>query len=320
MAALRHADPADRAAVASTRSRRRRPRWTAPPPLAVFCYIDPAAPRPADHRRDPDRDDLPARASSPRSTSPPAAGRAAPATCPSSSIQYGLLSNRHRRRLGRRHHRRHPRQHRRLLPDAHDRQEPGGLRPWPAQYPLQPQDCSSRSLAWGIGLLIFFPILWTILTSFKTEGEAIAIAAEVPVLRLDAGELRRRAGALGLPQVRHELGRSSRSARPLLGLLIAIPAAWAMAFAPGKRTKDLLMWMLSTKMMPPVGVLIPIYLIFRDLGLLDTPHRPDHRADADEPADHHLDALHLLQGNPRRDPRGRAHGRRLALARRSSMC
>jgi polyol transport system permease protein len=53
-------------------------------------------------------------------------------------------------------------------------------------------------------------------------------------------------------------------------LLIAIPSAWAMAFAPGKRTKDLLMWMLSTKMMPPVGALIPIYLIFRDLGLLDT--------------------------------------------------
>ena len=43
-----------------------------------------------------------------------------------------------------------------------------------------------------------------------------------------------------------------------------------MAFAPAKRTKDLLMWMLSTKMMPPVGALIPVYLIFRDFGLLDT--------------------------------------------------
>jgi sorbitol/mannitol transport system permease protein len=57
-----------------------------------------------------------------------------------------------------------------------------------------------------------------------------------------------------------------------LGLLIGIPAAWAMAFAPTKRTKDVLMWMLSTKMMPAVGVLIPIYLIFRDLRLLDTVH------------------------------------------------
>ena len=56
----------------------------------------------------------------------------------------------------------------------------------------------------------------------------------------------------------------------LLGLLIAIPAAWSMAFVPAKRTKDVLMWMLSTKMMPAVGVLIPIYLIFRDTGLLDS--------------------------------------------------
>ena len=55
-----------------------------------------------------------------------------------------------------------------------------------------------------------------------------------------------------------------------VALLFAIPAAWAMAFAPAKRTKDLLLWMLSTKMMPPVGALIPIYLIFRDFDLLDT--------------------------------------------------
>jgi sorbitol/mannitol transport system permease protein len=56
----------------------------------------------------------------------------------------------------------------------------------------------------------------------------------------------------------------------LVGLVFAVPAAWAMAFSPGKRTKDLLMWMLSTKMMPPVGALIPIYLIFRNFGLLDS--------------------------------------------------
>jgi sorbitol/mannitol transport system permease protein len=43
-----------------------------------------------------------------------------------------------------------------------------------------------------------------------------------------------------------------------------------MAFAPSKRTKDTLLWMLSTKMMPPVGVLVPIYLLYRTFGLLDT--------------------------------------------------
>ncbi len=56
----------------------------------------------------------------------------------------------------------------------------------------------------------------------------------------------------------------------LIGLVIAVPAAWAMAFSPTKRTKDILMWMLSTKMLPPVGVLVPIYLVYRDFGLLDT--------------------------------------------------
>jgi sorbitol/mannitol transport system permease protein len=56
----------------------------------------------------------------------------------------------------------------------------------------------------------------------------------------------------------------------VLALLIAVPAAWSMAFSPTKRTKDILMWMLSTKMMPAVAVLMPIYLLFRDLGLLDS--------------------------------------------------
>jgi sorbitol/mannitol transport system permease protein len=56
----------------------------------------------------------------------------------------------------------------------------------------------------------------------------------------------------------------------ILGLLIAVPAAWSMAFVPRKHTKDVLMWMLSTKMLPPVGVLFPIYLMAQSSGLFDT--------------------------------------------------
>ena len=56
----------------------------------------------------------------------------------------------------------------------------------------------------------------------------------------------------------------------ILGLIVGIPSAWAMAFSPTKRTKDVLMWMLSTKMMPAAAVLVPIYLMFIWLGLLDT--------------------------------------------------
>jgi len=56
----------------------------------------------------------------------------------------------------------------------------------------------------------------------------------------------------------------------LLSLMVAIPAAWSMAFSPTRRTRGILLWMLSTKMLPPVGVLVPIYLLSRNLGLLDT--------------------------------------------------
>ncbi|WP_067341571.1 carbohydrate ABC transporter permease [Stappia indica] len=125
------------------------------------------------------------------------------------------------------------------------------------------------AIAWGVGLAIFFPILWTILTSFKTEAEAIAsppsfLAFEWTLENYAEVNSRSDYFLHFMNSVIISLGST------LLGLLIAIPAAWSMAFVPAKRTKDILMWMLSTKMLPPVGVLVPIYLMFRDFGLLDT--------------------------------------------------
>lgn len=121
----------------------------------------------------------------------------------------------------------------------------------------------------GIGILIFFPILWTFLTSFKSEATAIA---DPPVWFFfdwtfeNYGAVQERSNYF-----RHFWNSVIISVgSTVLGLLIAVPAAWAMAFVPGKQTKNVLMWMLSTKMLPPVGVLVPLYLIFRDWGLLDT--------------------------------------------------
>ncbi len=123
--------------------------------------------------------------------------------------------------------------------------------------------------AWAIGLLIFFPILWTFLTGFKTEGEAIA--SPPSFLFFDWNLSAYEAVNQRSDYPKHFFNSVVISfGSTLLGLLIAIPAAWSMAFVPAKRTKDVLMWMLSTKMMPAVGVLIPIYLIFRDTGLLDS--------------------------------------------------
>ncbi|PIO99841.1 putative sorbitol/mannitol transport inner membrane protein [uncultured Pleomorphomonas sp.] len=124
-------------------------------------------------------------------------------------------------------------------------------------------------IAWAIGLLMFFPILWTFITSFKTEGEAVASPPSFLFFQWTLEnyvEVQRRSDYF-----RHFSNSVFISfGSTLIGLVIAVPAAWAMAFQPGKHTKDLLMWMLSTKMMPAVGVLVPIYLIFRDLGLLDS--------------------------------------------------
>lgn len=124
-------------------------------------------------------------------------------------------------------------------------------------------------LAWSIGLLIFFPILWTILTSFKTEGQAIA---DPPVFFFFDWTMENYTAVLERSNYMRFLWNSIIIAggSTLLGVIIAIPAAWAMAFAPSKRTKDILLWMLSTKMLPAVGVLYPIYLIFIKMGLLDS--------------------------------------------------
>ena len=125
------------------------------------------------------------------------------------------------------------------------------------------------ALAWSSGLLIFFPILWTFLTSFKTENDAIA---SPPTFLLFNWTLENYAEVQSRSNYLKHVFNSVTVAfgSTLLAILVAVPAAWAMAFAPTRRTKDVLMWMLSTKMMPPVGALIPIYLLFRDWGLLDT--------------------------------------------------
>ena len=123
--------------------------------------------------------------------------------------------------------------------------------------------------AWAVGLTIFFPVLWTILTSFKTEASAVA---SPPQLFTADWTLENYAEVWQRSDYPRFFWNSVviSIGSTLLGLAIAIPAAWSMAFVPGRRTKDLLMWMLSTKMMPAVGVLIPMYLIFQRTGLFDT--------------------------------------------------
>ncbi len=123
-------------------------------------------------------------------------------------------------------------------------------------------------IAWSIGFLIFFPILWTILTSFKTEADAIA---NPPIFLGFDWTLENYAEVMDRSNYARFLSNSILIAggSTILGIIIAIPAAWSMAFVPSRRTKDILLWMLSTKMLPAVGVLYPIYLLCIQLGVLD---------------------------------------------------
>ncbi len=121
-------------------------------------------------------------------------------------------------------------------------------------------------VGWGVALLLFFPIGWMALTSLKSETEAITPSLSFTPT-LDAyHEVLERADYVrfALNSVVISVGGT------VLALLFAIPAAYAMAFHPTKRTRGTLLWMLSTKMLPPVGVLVPIYLLFRSTNLLDT--------------------------------------------------
>jgi sorbitol/mannitol transport system permease protein len=124
-------------------------------------------------------------------------------------------------------------------------------------------------IAWFVGFLICFPILWILVLSFKTEADAIKTPIEVLRATWTFENY-------GIVQERSDYGKHFSNSviiafgSTFLGLLIAIPAAWSMAFVPSKRTKDILLWMLSTKMLPAVGVLYPIYLLFIQLGLLDS--------------------------------------------------
>ena len=124
-------------------------------------------------------------------------------------------------------------------------------------------------LAWAVGMVIFFPIFWIFVLSFKTEGDAISTPLEVLT---SAWTLE----SYAVVQDRSDYFKHFTNSviiavgSTLLGVLVAVPAAWSMAFVPSKRTRGILMWMLSTKMLPAVGVLYPIYLLFIEMGLLDS--------------------------------------------------
>jgi sorbitol/mannitol transport system permease protein len=121
-------------------------------------------------------------------------------------------------------------------------------------------------LAWLIALALFFPIFWMTITAFKTERDAYSMSLIFSPTLESFREVFARSDyfLFARNSILISVGVT------VLCLLLAVPAAYTMAFFPTRRTQKLLLWMLSTKMMPSVGVLVPIYLLWKNAGLLDT--------------------------------------------------
>ena len=115
---------------------------------------------------------------------------------------------------------------------------------------------------------MIFPLLWMVFVSFKTEIDAVD-SRHLFIFHMTVSAYR---DVLQRSPYWHFAANSliEASGATLYSLLLAAPAAYALAFYPSPRSRILLLWMLSTKMMPAVGALVPIYLIGRSTGLLDT--------------------------------------------------
>ncbi len=124
--------------------------------------------------------------------------------------------------------------------------------------------------AWVIGFLFVVPVLWMVLTSFHSEADA---ATNPPSLAapLTLEGYRNFFGAGGGPSPWPSLANSLTASvlSTVLVLLLAIPAAYALSIKPVRKWTDVMFFFLSTKMLPLVAGLLPIYLFAQVSGLLD---------------------------------------------------
>lgn len=121
-------------------------------------------------------------------------------------------------------------------------------------------------VAWALGIGFFFPVLWMVVTGFKQEGDAYTDPPKlffVPTLDQYRAVF---SGGLGTTIANSAFATVMAT---VLVLLLGIPAAFALSLRPVKGTKDALFFFLSTKMLPLVAAIIPLYVIVGDIGMLD---------------------------------------------------
>ena len=121
-------------------------------------------------------------------------------------------------------------------------------------------------VAWLVGLGFFFPVFWMVLTSFKPENAAATNPPTLfftPTLDQYSAVFSQGIGPAMLNSV------FATAMSTILVLLLGVPAAFALSLRPVRKTSDALFFFMSTKMLPVVAAILPLYVIVSNLGLLD---------------------------------------------------
>jgi sorbitol/mannitol transport system permease protein len=122
------------------------------------------------------------------------------------------------------------------------------------------------ALGWIVALGMFFPVLWMLLTAFKQERDAFTSPPKFafsPTLDQYDAVLSGGLSAALLNSLWTTVGST------VLVILLALPAAYALSIRPVEKWQDVLFFFLSTRMLPVVGAIVPIYVIARDIAMLD---------------------------------------------------
>ena len=121
-------------------------------------------------------------------------------------------------------------------------------------------------LGWAAALLMFFPVFWMVLTAFKQERDAFTSPPKFifePTLDQFDAVLSGGLETALLNSLWATVGST------VLVVALALPAAYALSIRPVEKWTDVLFFFLSTRMLPVVGAIVPIYIIARDIGMLD---------------------------------------------------
>ena len=123
-------------------------------------------------------------------------------------------------------------------------------------------------VTWIGALVMFAPIAWMVLTSFKSEQDAVSYPPKVfftPTLdhyrRIFETDFISFATVSVLVTV----------VSTAIVIVLAVPAAYALTVRPVPKWRDVLFFFISTKMMPIAAGIVPIYLVGRSIDLLNTP-------------------------------------------------